>query len=509
MTDYIRPTPVFCAAAGMAVGFYLLSIIKNIFISIAVLVIALIVLCFFKALASFSGYFTNDKRREKVLLICCTVFAAGLIFGLGASNAGHKEAQFSILPETVIAIEGVLLEDPRLISGGSAMASVSLRRCAADTESGTLHAGSKGEITVFFPQDSAVRLREFGRGTTVYTEGSLRKPSQSGASWTFSAKSIHITKTAPAIERMRTDIRLNLIDRFSLSAYADTDAYADDEWGGLALALLLGIKDNLDSNLSVMYRKAGCSYILALSGMHLAILAGLIAFMLRKPLGLKAAAIIGAVIIILYCLLVGPLPSLYRAALMYLLGVVAILGFLPKNLLYILCLSFIIQIMVTPAAGHSISFILSYLALFGILLIGTPLRSLFTGKIPDFLLQPLSASCGAFFATTGVTAYSFKYIVPVGIIAGLILVPLTTVFMIGSLIWLFLDFFSISFILNFPLSLLYKIMEKIVFVAGGIGQVSTEKQPFTFFALFFVLSLSIVIFELKYAKVRTKMEPFK
>jgi competence protein ComEC len=102
-------------------------------------------------------------------------------------------------------------------------------------------------------------------------------------------------------------------------------------WGGLALALLVGIRDSLDSNLTRQYRDAGCSYVLALSGMHLAVLISIISFFLKKPLGLKKAAIAGAAVILLYCFIVGPMPSLDRSLLMYLLGVLAVLGALPKE----------------------------------------------------------------------------------------------------------------------------------------------------------------------------------
>ena len=307
---------------------------------------------------------------------------------------------------------------------------------------------------------------------------------------------MHIVKTASALERMRTGIRLNLISRFD-----------GKNWGGLALALLLGIKDNLDTNLASFYRVAGCSYILALSGMHLAVLASIIAFFLKKPLGLKASAIVGAVIICLYCFLVGPMPSLNRAALMYLLAVFAILGMLPREPMSILAISFLIQIVVSPSAGNSLSFILSYLALAGILVIGQPLHSLLAGKIPDFLLQPLTASCGAFLATSGVICYAFGILVPMGIVTGLILVPLTTVFMIGSMISLALDVFSLSAILNVPMSFLYQLMEKIVSAAGSIPAISAS-APFIMLALSLVLSLLIVIFEYKRRAALLRLQPF-
>jgi competence protein ComEC len=256
-----------------------------------------------------------------------------------------------------------------------------------------------------------------------------------------------------------------------------------------------------------MYRDAGCSYILALSGMHLAVLAALIAFLLKKPLGFKGASIAGAFIICLYCFIVGPMPSLNRAAIMYLLGVIMLLGAFPKEPFSILALSFLIQIVISPSQGNSISFILSYSALAGILLIGQPLYSLLSGKAPDFLLQPLTASCGAFLATAGITGFTFGILAPAGIVTGLALVPLTTVFMIGSMIWLVLDLLSLSFVLSLPLSLLYQLMEKIVSLAGIVPRVSAT-MPAAILSLSIIVSVLIAVLEYRRRAAADRLVPF-
>ena len=468
--------PLQCAALGTAAGFYFLFNVH-----IAAAIAFLIVL-----LAAFFALFVLNLR---ITAVCAAAFTIGLVLGFCAANAGRNDINFGIPVNNVIAVEGVLLEDPRIVSSGSVMALLSLKQCAG---SGGLRVTSSGEITVFFPQESAQKLREFGRGTTVFAEGAVRLQERG---YSISARSLHIVKPASALEKIRTNIRLNLISRFS-----------DKSWGGLALALLLGVRDNLDSDFTSLYRGAGLSYILALSGMHLAIITALISFLLKKPLGLKAAAITGAVFIIFYCLLVGPMPSLNRAALMYIIGILAILGALPKNTMSILALSFLIQLIVTPAAGNSLSFILSYLALAGILLIGQPLSSFFKGKLPDFILQPLCISVGAFLATAGVCSFTFGIIAPVGIIAGLVIVPLTTVFMIGSIIFLVFDILSLSFLFDLPLSFVYWLMELTASIAGNVTPISLNGALILFMSL--VISLSVIILEHRRRAALLKLEPF-
>jgi competence protein ComEC len=207
-------------------------------------------------------------------------------------------------------------------------------------------------------------------------------------------------------------------------------------WGGLAAALLLGTRENLEGALARAFRDAGLSHILALSGMHLAFLSGLLAFVLRRPLGKKGAVVAGLVFIVLYVFLVGPQPSLIRAAIMYVMGSFLILSGIQGQPLALLGAAFLVQTLWDPSSPYSLSFILSYLALGGILLLSDRAASLLRGLLPESLAGSIGASIGAFFTSAPVTAAFFGKLIPAGIIAGLIAAPLSGVFMALSLAWL-------------------------------------------------------------------------
>jgi competence protein ComEC len=330
------------------------------------------------------------------------------------------------------------------------------------TGPGFLRTTARGRVLVFFPAEALPRLRDFGRGAGVFVEGDFAK--DAGGSPLFRAEGVHIVKPAPAWEELRTGVRLAILDKLE-----------GHIWGGLGAALLLGVKDNLDSMLTKKYQAAGCSHVLALSGMHLALVAVLVAFFLRKPLGLKAAAIVGAVLILLYVTLIGVQPSLERAAIMYLLGTCAVLGLFPRQPrttgpISLLAMAFLVQIAIRPSAGTSISFILSYLALAGILTMGEFFHSILRGWMPESLAQSLSASLGAYLATTAVVAANFGIIRPVGLLAGLIIVPLTTVFMVGAMAALALSFIAplLANIVGMGLTLLYALLDYTVSLAARV-----------------------------------------
>jgi len=510
MTENAKISPLLGAACGAAVAYYCLfplyrSEIITTNILLALVFIPAGVLCFFRVLVSWP--LMGDVKPQTVRIlrltpIILTAFTAGLSLGIGAGAQSAQKVSLGIPENNVRGISGVLLDDPRLLSGGRAMTTLSLKMITGD---GKVRAGARGEITVFFPEENAGRLREFGRGTEVFAEGVLRAGTGGGnfdGAYLFAADSLHITKQAPPLEHFRTGLRAGLTRRFT------RPPAGDPSWGGLALALLLGIRDNLDAGIAALYRDAGCSHILALSGMHLAVLVALISFLLRGILGLRLSAICGAVFILVYCYIVGPLPSLNRAALMYLVGVLAVLGMLKREALSLLCAAFLIQLVITPKAGLSLSFILSYLALAGILIIGESLNSIFKGKVPAALLLSLSASLGAFIATAGVTAWFFGILRPVGIIASLVLTPLTTVFMIGSMVWIGVNCAlpALSPLLSYPLSLLYRLMEKSAFFAAQMPGI--KGQPWLILSLSLLSMAGIVWFEYRRRPAANRLEPF-
>ena len=503
MTITAKFSPVLCAASGAVPAYYcLFPLYRSGAITIdALLVLAFVPVGLLSLLWVLNSWPFMGDVRLRLMSLRLTAFTAGVAMGIGFGAGAVQSVSFGVPENTVRGISGVLLDDPRLVSGGRAMTTLSLKTIHG---SGMVRVGAQGEITVFFPAGSAVRLKEFGRGAEVYAEGTLRESSGSGfdGSHTFFAEALHITEPASLLERFRTNLRLDMAYRFTESPSGDS------AWGGLALALLLGIRDNLDTGIAALYRDSGCSHILALSGMHLAVLVALISFLLKRPLGLRLAAICGAVIILAYCYIVGPLPSLNRAALMYLLGVMAVLGMLKKDPLLLLCMAFLIQIAITPRAGLSLSFILSYLALAGILIIGESLNGIFRGKIPAVLLLSLSASVGAFLATAGVTAWFFGVLRPVGILASLVLTPLTTVFMVGSIAWLALNLLSppLSSLLSYPLSLLYQLMEKTASIAAKMPGVSAH--PWVVLTLSLLCMALILWFERRRRLSENRVEPF-
>ncbi|MDR1929882.1 MAG: ComEC/Rec2 family competence protein [Treponema sp.] len=385
---------------------------------------------------------------------------------------GLREAPSLGFPEKkLISLRGKLLEDPRLFSpsvwdsGGRGMAGIAVSETGAEGLPGVpgpAEASAGGRVQVFFPGGSMPRVKEFGRGSELYVEGRFT-PSNTGGR--FSARSVHILKPAPPLERFRTALRGGLIKRLV------ERKGKPNKWGGLAAALLLGTRENMDGGTASRFRDAGVSHVLALSGMHLAILSGLLALLLRPLLGKKGAALGGLLFIGAYIFLVGPQPSLVRAGIMYALGVLILFRGMQRQSVPVLAAAFCLHLLADSRSAFSPSFILSYTALAGILLLSGPFRLFLERFLPGSLARPLSASLGAFTASAPAAAAFFGVLRPVGIAAGIVTVPLISLFMALSGSYLLLGFAPplavlLDTLLNVIQGLIYRTVELASLVPG-------------------------------------------
>jgi competence protein ComEC len=161
---------------------------------------------------------------------------------------------------------------------------------------------------------------------------------------------------------------------------------------------------------------------------------------------------------------------------MYFLSAAGVILGLPKSPWLALCFAFLLQITINPASGMSVSFILSYSALAGILTMSGPILNGLRRYLPPVLGTALAASLAAFIATMSVTAGFFGTIRLVGIVCGLLMGPLSTVFMVGALFFPAVPPF-LRPVMDWAMGLLSTVMEKIVVIAGHAPPVEMPLIP--------------------------------
>ena len=139
--------------------------------------------------------------------------------------------------------------------------------------------------------------------------------------------------------------------------------------------LLLGEKEELDAEVKALYQKNGIAHILSISGLHITLL-GMGVYRLLKRLGLpvRAAAVGGAMLLLMYGVMVGMSVSASRAIGMYLLQMLGIFVGRTYDMLTGLGLMALLLVLQEPERLFDVSFLMSFGAVLGICIL-TPVFS--------------------------------------------------------------------------------------------------------------------------------------
>lgn len=249
----------------------------------------------------------------------------------------------------------------------------------------------------------------------------------------FSVKRITESSWNSALPYIRAYLRLQL--RRLLAAWGAA--------GGLLLALICGSREYTDSAVSEAFKDAGLSHILALSGMHLALFAGLSEKSAGKLVGKRFSPFLSLASSFVFVWFAGLSPSLLRALICMCIAFAAALLGLRTTPVKTLCLAFIIHLVIAPSDAGSLAFMLSYMALLGVHT-GNLILSVFLSKIvPARLSSALSASVGAQVLTLPLTVTAFGTFVPAAVVASVVVSPAASFFVTGGII-------AVAFVLVMP-----------------------------------------------------------
>lgn len=128
-----------------------------------------------------------------------------------------------------------------------------------------------------------------------------------------------------------TEIRFALY-RLRCKLSAILQHWMPSEEGELEAAMLLGHKEGLRTSIQEAFRKAGVSHLLAVSGLHVALLCGIFS-MGRRRRFIKPLIFFRALLVLFYMLLTGLPISVLRAGTVFLLALVGDFFWQPVDLL--------------------------------------------------------------------------------------------------------------------------------------------------------------------------------
>lgn len=263
----------------------------------------------------------------------------------------------------------------------------------------------------------------------------------------------------------------------------------------LAKAIILGDKKGIPDGLREKFSQAGISHIVAISGMHISILSGIVMiFLLAIGVSRKNSFYFASAFLILYIILIGMPASAIRAGIMGFLVLLALNLGRYNKLTNSLALTAMILLLINPKLlRDDIGFQLSFLAVLGIGLVYPILDKLFEKyRIPSFYgaRDIINITISAQVFTTPIIAMNFSQVSLISPVSNLLVIwilPLLMILIIGALILSFI-FTSLGVLFFLPSSIMLKY---VILVAEWLTMI-----PYAYIKIYYIWWAWMIIYYL-------------
>lgn len=324
----------------------------------------------------------------------------------------------------------------------------------------------------------------------------------------FDAKAYYTAQGCSAKVEDITEITVETSAKLPIKAYFDNLSSSIEtrlklltnfETGALLTALITGNRNDLDGNTRLNFSRIGISHILALSGMHLAILSIAITRLL-SILGVakKPRTVILILITLFYMALTGFPSSVVRAGIMLIITGLLYLLSHRTDAVTSLFISVFLILVFSPHAVYDLSLWLSAFATLGVIVAAEiDLDKNDTGKsgkkILIWLRDGLMVSIFAFGATFAICLLRFDAFSIVSAITTMIFAPLIEVLVYGGLVLLVVgEIIPFGGILVFWADLIKELAELI----SDIAWIQVSANSFAVKLLIILFSIGFLAFML-------------
>ena len=313
-----------------------------------------------------------------------------------------------------------------------------------------------GDIRMFFRDDSLAHTLRYG--DTLLLHG---YPDTLRRSIYLTADHYIVTGRDSASFRARSEaLRMRLLRRMQRGPLVD---------GAVAEALALGWKGGIGRDTRAHYRDAGLAHLLAVSGLHVGLLAAMVgaAFFWtgreRRGRVVRGGAQLAAVW--LFALVTGLAPSTLRAALMFSMFIVNSMVARRVVSLNLLALAAIVMLCADPLLLYDVGWQLSFSAVAGIMLAQPAISALRTP-----VGQAAAVSTAATLATMPVVVATFHRLPLYFLVANVVVVPAAGFILGLSLLYMLLP----CAVTAWPLGLLLRGVDALTAWVGSLPYAVAE-----------------------------------
>jgi len=372
------------------------------------------------------------RKKLKVIIlaaVCLTAFLGGALC-YQASLPPNNESHLRFYNGQEVEIRGVVSADPEIKDK-----STHIRLSASEINGEEV----TGDALLFVP-----RYPEYDYGDALRVTGKLETPAQLDDfdyKGYLANQGIYSTMLYPYIEVLETGQGfkpLEWVYSLKKSLSRSIARVMPEPQASLAQGVMLGIRYNIPQEVKDAFARTGTAHLLAISGLHLSILAGILLSLGIRLFGKKRYIYIWLAlgVIWLYALLSGLNPPVVRGAIMASLFLSAEL--LGRQRTAITSLAFAAAVMagIDPPILWDAAFQLSFLGMAGLIFIAPPLMSLGRklvastigekgagASIATFVTDSFSVTLAAVIAVWPVVAHYFGIVSLVGPLATFLALP--------------------------------------------------------------------------------------
>ncbi|MBU1203370.1 ComEC family competence protein [Patescibacteria group bacterium] len=284
--------------------------------------------------------------------------------------------------------------------------------------------------------------------------------------------------------------------------WKNLDIYLREPASSLAKAMLLASRREIPGDTRNIFAQVGLSHVVAISGLHMAIIVWLVrSFLFAIGLSRKKAFWFLILILFLYLYLIGFPASAVRASLM--LSILMLGPFLGRDTesIYSLVLAADIFVLLNPyLLLYDIGFQLSFLAVLGLLYYVKFFQKVLFFVPQKFKLREvMSVTLAAQIFTWPLIVYYFGIVSIVAPLANFLILPFLPLVLVFSLFLAGFGFWPfLAKLLAWPLFIILKIIVVLSFYLSQLPRAYIEVQDFSsFYMIFFLCFMFILTFIIK------------
>lgn len=282
----------------------------------------------------------------------------------------------------------------------------------------------------------------------------------------------------------------------------------DGDVFGVLSALTLGDKHALSDEVRSAYAESGAAHVLALSGLHVGVIYGIILFVVQVLFRRRSTRwlreLLTITVLWLFALLAGMSASVVRAVFMCSLYVVARWVSRDSSAINTLSLAALVMLLLHPLYLFDVGFQLSFMAMASILLVEPHFEALFRRRslpgIAAYFVGIVCMSLAAQLGTFPLVLYHFGAFPTYFLLTNLLVIPILPVVLSLAIVWWVLTLsgltpisMPIADLLQFLVRWLNAALDAIAHWPGAVLHVAGFRLPAVVFLYLFMLFVVLFI----------------